>query len=204
VYELVKRLADLTVSAAILILLSPVWILIAVAVRATSPGPALFKRIVVGQAGRKFIYYKFRTMRQGDDSHHREWLKDFVTSDSAYAGGDFKVRDDPRVTPLGRFLRRASLDEVPQLINVLKGDMSIVGPRPPIEYEYELYDESAKRRLAVKPGITGLYQVTARSRVPFSKMLELDLEYIQKRSLWLDLSIMVRTPLAMIVGRGAG
>jgi lipopolysaccharide/colanic/teichoic acid biosynthesis glycosyltransferase len=200
----VKCVIDLTASATILVLLSPIWVLIALAIRATSPGPALFKRIVVGQAGRKFTYYKFRTMRQGDDSHHREWLKDFVTSDSAYAGGDFKVRDDPRVTPLGRFLRRASLDEVPQLINVLKGDMSIVGPRPPIEYEYELYDERAKQRLAVKPGITGLYQVTARSRVPFSKMLELDLEYIQKRSLRLDLSIMVRTPLAMIVGRGAG
>ena len=143
-------------------------------------------------------------MREGDDSHHREWLKDFVTRDSAYVGGEFKVRDDPRVTRLGRFLRRTSLDEVPQLINVLKGDMSVVGPRPPIEYEYDLYDERAKRRLAVKPGITGLYQITARSSVPFSKMLELDLEYIQKRSLWLDFSIMLRTPLAMITGRGAG
>jgi lipopolysaccharide/colanic/teichoic acid biosynthesis glycosyltransferase len=203
-YGLVKRLIDMTTSATILVLLSPVWLVIGVAIRATSTGPALFKRTVVGQAGRKFTYFKFRTMRQGDDSHHREWLKDFVTRDSAYASGDFKVRDDPRVTRLGRFLRRSSLDEVPQLINVLKGDMSVVGPRPPIEYEYELYDERAKQRLSVKPGITGLYQVTARSRVPFSKMLELDLEYIQKRSLWLDLSIMLRTPLAMIIGRGAG
>jgi lipopolysaccharide/colanic/teichoic acid biosynthesis glycosyltransferase len=203
-YGLVKRFIDLTTSATILVLLGPVWILVAVGIRATSPGPALFKRTVVGQAGRKFTYYKFRTMLEGDDSHHREWLNDFVTRDSAYVGGEFKVRDDPRVTQFGRFLRRTSLDEVPQLINVLKGDMSVVGPRPPIEYEYELYDESAKRRLAVKPGITGLYQVTARSRVPFSKMLELDLEYIEKRSLWLDLSIMVRTPIAMITGRGAG
>jgi lipopolysaccharide/colanic/teichoic acid biosynthesis glycosyltransferase len=203
-YELVKRLIDVVASAAILVLLSPAWILIAIAIRLTSPGPALFKRTVVGQAGRKFTYYKFRTMREGDDTHHREWIKEFVMRDSAYAGGEFKVRDDPRVTRLGKLLRRTSLDEVPQLINVLKGDMSVVGPRPPIEYEYELYDERAKQRLAVKPGITGLYQVTARSRVPFSKMLELDLEYIQKRSLWLDLSIMVRTPLAMIVGRGAG
>jgi lipopolysaccharide/colanic/teichoic acid biosynthesis glycosyltransferase len=203
-YELVKRLIDLTASATILVLLSPVWLLIAVGITATSPGPALFRRTVVGQAGRKFTYYKFRTMREGDDSHHREWLKEFVTRDSAYAGGEFKVRDDPRVTRFGRLLRRSSLDEVPQLINVFKGDMSLVGPRPPIEYEYELYDERAKRRLAVKPGITGLYQVTARSRVPFSKMLELDLEYIQKRSLWLDLSIILRTPLTMIIGRGAG
>jgi lipopolysaccharide/colanic/teichoic acid biosynthesis glycosyltransferase len=143
-------------------------------------------------------------MREGDDSHHREWLKAFVERDSPYSGGEFKVRDDPRITWLGILLRRTSLDEVPQLINVLKGDMSIVGPRPPIEFEYELYDERAKRRLAVKPGITGLYQVTARSRVPFSKMLELDLEYIRTRSLWLDLSIILRTPLAMITARGAG
>jgi lipopolysaccharide/colanic/teichoic acid biosynthesis glycosyltransferase len=203
-YDLMKRLVDLTTSVAILVLLSPVWILIAAGIKATSPGPALFKRTVVGQAGRKFTYYKFRTMRQGDDSHHREWLKDFVTRDSAYTGNEFKVRNDPRVTGLGRLLRRTSLDEVPQLINVLKGEMSVVGPRPPIEYEYELYDESAKRRLAVKPGITGLYQVTARSSVPFSKMLELDLEYIQKRSVRLDILIMFRTPLAMIIGRGAG
>jgi lipopolysaccharide/colanic/teichoic acid biosynthesis glycosyltransferase len=203
-YELVKRLTDLTVSTTILVLLCPVWVLIAVAIKATSPGPALFKRTVVGRVGTKFSYYKFRTMRAGDDSHHREWLKDFVTRDSAYASGEFKVRNDPRITRLGRFLRRTSLDEIPQLINVLKGDMSVVGPRPPIEYEYELYDDSAKRRLAVKPGITGLYQVTARSKVPFSKMLELDLEYIKKRSLWLDLSIMLRTPIAMISGRGAG
>lgn len=203
-YELPKRIVDLFTATSILILLSPAWLLIAAAIRATSSGPALFRRRVVGRAGKRFIYFKFRTMREGDDSHHREWLKDFVTRDSAYVGGEFKVRDDPRVTRLGRFLRRTSLDEVPQLINVLKGDMSVVGPRPPIEYEYDLYDERAKRRLAVKPGITGLYQITARSSVPFSKMLELDLEYIQKRSLWLDFSIMLRTPLAMITGRGAG
>jgi lipopolysaccharide/colanic/teichoic acid biosynthesis glycosyltransferase len=187
-----------------LIVLSPIWIVLAAGVRATSPGPALFKRTVVGRAGRKFTYYKFRTMRQGDDRHHRDWLKKFVTLDSAYVGDEFKVRDDPRVTRFGRLLRRTSLDEVPQLINVLIGDMSIVGPRPPIEFEYELYDDNAKRRLSVKPGITGLYQVTARSRVPFSKMLALDLEYIERRSLLLDLWIMLRTPFAMITGRGAG
>jgi lipopolysaccharide/colanic/teichoic acid biosynthesis glycosyltransferase len=140
VYELTKRLIDLVISAAILVLLSPVWILAAAGIRLTSPGPALFKRTVVGKAGQKFNYYKFRTMREGDDSHHREWLHDFVTRDRAYSGGEFKVKDDPRVTRFGRLLRRTSLDEVPQLINVLKGDMSIVGPRPPIEYEYGLYD----------------------------------------------------------------
>ncbi len=203
-YVITKRTIDLAIGVLMLILLSPLWIVTALIIRSTSDGPALFTRAVIGKDGRRFTYFKFRTMRQGDDSHHREWLKEFVTRDSAYTGNDFKVRNDPRVTAIGRFLRRTSLDEVPQLINVLKGDMSIVGPRPPIAYEYELYDERAKRRLAVKPGITGLYQVTARSRVPFSRMLELDLEYIQKRSLWLDLSIMFRTPFAMITGRGAG
>jgi lipopolysaccharide/colanic/teichoic acid biosynthesis glycosyltransferase len=143
-------------------------------------------------------------MKEGDDTHHREWLRQFVVHDSAYAGGDYKVRNDPRVTAVGTFLRRTSLDEVPQLLNVLRGEMSLVGPRPPIEFEYDLYDEGAKRRLAVKPGITGLYQVSARSRVPFSEMLRLDLEYIERRSIWLDLQIVLRTPLVMISGRGAG
>jgi lipopolysaccharide/colanic/teichoic acid biosynthesis glycosyltransferase len=143
-------------------------------------------------------------MRKGDDTHHRKWLAEFVTRDSSYTGGGFKVRNDPRVTFVGKLLRRTSLDEVPQLINVLAGDMSIVGPRPPIEFEYDLYDDAAKRRLAVKPGITGLYQVTARSRVPFSEMLRLDLEYIRTRSIWLDLRIMAQTPVVMVTGRGAG
>jgi lipopolysaccharide/colanic/teichoic acid biosynthesis glycosyltransferase len=159
---------------------------------------------MVGQAGRRFTYFKFRTMREGDDSHHREWLHAFVTRDAPYAGGDFKVRDDPRVTRIGAVLRRLSLDEVPQLINVIRGEMSVVGPRPPIPYEFDLYDEATKRRLAVKPGITGLHQVTGRSRVPFSTMLQIDLDYIERRSIPLDLSIMVRTPLVMLSGQGAG
>jgi lipopolysaccharide/colanic/teichoic acid biosynthesis glycosyltransferase len=203
-YDYVKRVIDVAVAMVVLGLLSPIWLLIAAIVAATNPGPALFTRTVVGKNGRKFAYYKFRTMRAGDDAHHRAWLRDFVTHDLAYAGGDFKLRNDSRITPVGRFLRRTSLDEVPQLINVLKGDMSIVGPRPPIEFEYELYDDTAKRRLSVRPGITGLYQVTARSAVPFSKMLQLDLEYIEKRSLWLDIRIMLLTPIVMIAGRGAG
>jgi lipopolysaccharide/colanic/teichoic acid biosynthesis glycosyltransferase len=187
-----------------LVLLSPAWIVIAAVIRATSPGPALFTRMVVGKDGRTFTYYKFRTMREGDDMHHRQWLREFVIRDSAYADGAYKVRNDPRITAVGRFLRRTSLDEVPQLLNVLVGEMSIVGPRPPIEFEYGLYDDAAKRRLAVKPGITGLYQVSARSRVPFSEMLRLDLDYIERRSIWLDLWIMVQTPVVMVTGRGGG
>lgn len=203
-YGALKRAIDVTMAIVVLGLLGPLWIVFAIAIRATSTGPALFRRTVIGEGGRKFTYYKFRTMRHGDDTHHREWLRDFVTRDAPYRGGDFKVRDDPRVTGIGRFLRRTSLDEVPQMINVLKGDMSIVGPRPPVEFEYDLYNERARRRLSVKPGITGLYQVTARGRAPFSRMLELDLEYIEKRSLWLDIRIMLHTPYVVLSGRGAG
>ncbi len=157
----------------------------------------------MGKDGRQFTYYPFRSMVAGDDRHHREWLRQFVVHDTPYSGGSFKVLSDPRVTRVGRILRRLSLDEVPELVNVLKGDMSIVGPRPPIVFEFELYDDQAKRRLAVKPGITGLYQVSARSQVPFSQMLAIDLEYIRRRSIWLDLQIMAKTIWIMLAGRGA-
>lgn len=203
-YDTVKRMLDLVLAVFILVVLSPAWIGIGAAIRLSSIGPALFRRTMIGKGGRPFTYFKFRTMLEGDDSHHREWLRAFVTRDAPYAGGDFKVRDDPRVTKIGALLRRLSLDEVPQLINVLRGEMSVVGPRPPIPFEFELYDDRAKRRLAVKPGITGLHQVTARSNVPFSTMLQIDLDYIERRSLQLDLSIMLRTPLVMLSGRGAG
>ena len=203
-YEVVKRVLDVAVAVLALVLLSPVWLVLAALIRATSEGPPLFRRTVVGKAGRQFVYYKFRTMVSGDDSHHRNWLKEFVTRDAPYAGGVFKVTDDPRITGVGRILRRTSLDEVPQLINVLKGDMSIVGPRPPLPFEVEHYDNTALRRLAVRPGITGLYQVTGRSRVPFSGMVALDLDYVQRRSLRLDLEIMLRTAKVMLSGAGSG
>jgi lipopolysaccharide/colanic/teichoic acid biosynthesis glycosyltransferase len=207
-YDAVKRAIDATIAAAVLALGSPVWLAIAAAVRATSPGPALYQGPVVGQDCRLFTYFKFRTMVAGDDSHHREWLKSFVQADSPFAtaAGDavYKAVGDPRVTAFGRVLRRFSIDEVPQLINVFRGEMSIVGPRPPIPAEFEHYDDAMKRRLAVKPGITGLYQVTARSKVPFSRMLEIDVDYIQRRSLGLDLVIMARTVWAMLRGQGAG
>jgi lipopolysaccharide/colanic/teichoic acid biosynthesis glycosyltransferase len=202
-YAAASRLLDIAVATAVLVLLSPLWLAIAVLIRATSPGPALFRRTVVGKDGRPFTYYKFRSMVAGDDSHHREWLREFVTSDAAYRDGRFKVVGDPRITPVGRVLRRLSLDEVPQLINVLRGDMSIVGPRPPIAEEYALYDDRCRRRLAVRPGITGLYQITARSRVPFSQMLAIDLDYIERRSIRLDVAIMLRTIAVMVSGRGA-
>ena len=203
-YEAASRALDVLVAAAALVLLGPLWLVIAVLVRATSPGPALFRATVVGRDGVPFTYFKFRTMVDGDDSHHRRWLREFVIRDAAYRDGVFKVVGDSRVTPLGRVLRRFSLDEVPQLVNVLRGEMSIVGPRPPLPCEWELYDAAARGRLAVRPGLTGLYQVTARSRVPFSGMLAIDLDYVRRRSLGLDLSIMLRTVWVMLAGSGAG
>jgi lipopolysaccharide/colanic/teichoic acid biosynthesis glycosyltransferase len=208
-YDLLKRATDLVVAAVTLTVLSPVWLLIGVAIRLSSPGPALYRAPVVGKEGQVFTYYKFRTMVAGDDSHHRRWLEEFVRSDlpsfvDAEGRPVYKALNDPRVTPLGRLLRRLSVDEVPQMINVLRGEMSLVGPRPPLPAEFAHYDPGARQRLAVKPGITGLYQVTARSRVPFSGMLRIDLDYIRRRSAWLDLWIMARTAWAMVRGRGAG
>ncbi len=206
-YPAVKRALDLVVAGAVLVIGAPLWLAVAAAIRLTSPGPALYRGPVVGLDGHVFTYYKFRSMRPGDDSHHREWLRDFVRADRPFLDTEgepvYKAVNDNRITPVGRFLRRFSLDEVPQLINVVIGDMSIVGPRPPIPAEFEVYDEAARRRLTVKPGITGLYQVTARSRVPFSEMLAIDMDYIRRRSLGLDLSIMLRTVGAVLQGEGA-
>ncbi|GAC1333756.1 MAG: exopolysaccharide biosynthesis polyprenyl glycosylphosphotransferase [Candidatus Dormibacteria bacterium] len=207
-YDLLKRLSDVVISAGVLVVGSPLWLAIALAVRATSEGPALFQGPVIGKDCRIFTYFKFRSMVRGDDSRHREWLREFVRSDSAFGEAKgkqvYKAVDDPRITPLGAVLRRFSVDEVPQLINVLRGEMSLVGPRPPIPAEFEHYDDSARLRLGVKPGVTGLYQVTARSQVPFSGMLAIDLDYIGRRSTWLDFQIMARTVWVMLRGRGAG
>lgn len=207
-YEPAKRALDVAVASVALVACSPLWLAFGAAIRLTSPGPALFRREVAGRDGEVFTYYKFRTMREGDDTHHREWLKEFVRNDSPYSidagAASYKVVADPRVTRVGRWLRRLSIDEVPQLINVLRGEMSVVGPRPPILAEIQHYNDRAWRRLAVKPGITGLYQVTARSAVPFSRMVEIDCDYIRRRSLRLDLWILARTVGAMLRGSGAG
>ena len=203
-----KRPWDVLTASVLLAATSPLWLAISLAIKLTSPGPALYVQDAVGRGGRTFRFYKFRTMRAGADStHHRQYITHFVRGDRDVASQKddalFKMRDDQRVTPLGRLLRRTSLDELPQLINVLKGDMSLVGPRPPLPYEHELYDAEAKRRLAVRPGITGLCQVTARSRLTFRQMVELDLDYIRRRSLGLDLLILLRTVPAALLGRGA-
>jgi lipopolysaccharide/colanic/teichoic acid biosynthesis glycosyltransferase len=192
------------VAALLLILLLPVLVGLALAVRWSSPGPILFRQQRVGRYGRKFWFYKFRTMIDGNDpSEHREYYSALVNGTARPVGGTYKLADDRRVTPLGAILRRYSLDELPQLINVLLGDMSLVGPRPPLPYETELYKSIDWRRMSVMPGITGLWQVSGRSTLTFQEMIELDLEYIGNWSLWLDLKILLRTPFAVASAKGA-
>ena len=209
-YSAVKRAMDVAVVLVVLVIGLPVWLLIALLIKLTSAGPVFYRGTVIGRGGVAFRYYKFRTMvTGGDNTAHKQWLEQFVKQDAAFAQDDsgnkvFKVVNDPRITSVGRWLRKLSLDEVPQMLNVLKGDMSLVGPRPPVPYEYEHYDDWAKQRLSVTPGITGLYQVTARSQVGFSGMVAIDLDYIHRRSLWLDLQIMLKTPIVMLLGKGAG
>jgi lipopolysaccharide/colanic/teichoic acid biosynthesis glycosyltransferase len=209
-YAAAKRALDVAVVLIVLIVGLPIWLLLALLIKLTSPGPVFYRGTVVGRGGAPFRYFKFRTMiAGGDNTAHKQWLEQFVKQDAAFAEDEsgkkvFKVVNDPRITSVGRILRKLSLDEVPQMLNVLTGDMSLVGPRPPVPYEYQHYDDYARQRLSVPPGITGLYQVTARSQVGFSGMVAIDLDYIRRRSLWLDLQIMLKTPLVMLLGKGAG
>ncbi|MCL5958579.1 MAG: sugar transferase [Chloroflexi bacterium] len=211
VYEIAKRVLDILVAAAGLILFSPLLAAIAIAIRVTSAGPILYVTDTVGRDGKIFRIYKFRTMVVSDESTHKEYLARFVQGNEPYTvvrlddGSEqkiYKIVNDSRVTSIGKFLRTSGLDEAPQLINVLKGEMSVVGPRPPRPAEYEHYDDWHRERLTVMPGITGLYQITARSVVPFEDMVRIDLEYIRKRSFWLDLKIMILTAKVMILHKG--
>ena len=211
---MVKRVLDIVVAFVVLVVFFPLWLLIAIAIKATSPGPILYVADTVGKDGRIFSFYKFRTMRtDSDETEHKRYLARFVERNEPYTvmrredGSEeriYKIVNDSRVTPIGRILRATGLDEAPQLLNVLKGEMSMVGPRPPRPAEYEHYEDWHKQRLSVLPGITGLYQVTARSVVPFDEMVRIDLEYIRKRSLRLDLKIMLLTPINVIILRKGG
>ena len=210
--DIVKRWLDLTIAAIVIVLLAPIWVVIGVLVRLTSPGPALFRmKGVIEKDGRRFTLYKFRTMEQNSDAGiHKEAFGRFAQGQALSMmnrNGVFvpvyKVVDDPRITPFGRLLRKTGLDEIPQLLNVIRGEMSIVGPRPSQDYEYQYYNDQQRRRFTVLPGITGLHQVTARSEVPFDEMVRLDLQYIDTRSVWLDLGIMLKTAWVMVRGRGA-
>jgi exopolysaccharide biosynthesis polyprenyl glycosylphosphotransferase len=208
---LVKRAMDIAGSLLALVLLSPIFIAIAVGIKMTSKGPVLFHQHRVGHYGRKFNFLKFRSMYTANDSAiHQEYVKNLISggAGSKQTPGQekpvYKLTKDPRVTELGRFLRRTSLDEFPQFLNVLMGEMSLVGPRPPIPYEVECYDIWHNQRLlAVKPGITGLWQVKGRSRVSFDDMVRLDLKYAKSWSPWLDIKILLETPRAVLKGDGA-
>jgi exopolysaccharide biosynthesis polyprenyl glycosylphosphotransferase len=205
-----KRAIDLVGSALLLIALLPVMAIIAIAVKCGSPGPVLFRQTRVGQRGKHFAFLKFRSMTVASDhSSHENYVKEFIRGTAAKntnekGEGVFKLTQDPRVTPFGKFLRRTSLDELPQFWNVLRGDMSLVGPRPPIPYEVACYDLWHQRRvLELKPGITGLWQVSGRSRIGFDDMVRLDLLYARTWSPWLDLKILMQTPYAVFGGDGA-
>lgn len=207
-YQLTKRALDIAVSLSCLCLLSPLLLIIAIAIKLTSPGPVLFRQPRVGQHFRSFTFFKFRSMRANcDDALHKAFVAHLIagpTNSPSAASAAFKIKNDPRVTALGRFLRRSSLDELPQLLNVVLGDMTLVGPRPCLRYELANYAVWHRQRLVdVKPGITGLWQVAGRSRVSFDEMVRLDLTYVKRRSVWLDIKILVKTPRAVISGAGA-
>lgn len=194
-----KRFLDIVFSAAALVVLSPLLLLLALFVKATSRGPAIFVQKRCGLRGRVFKFYKFRTM-VFDAEEQKAQLEHL----NEMRGPVFKIRRDPRVTRLGAILRKASLDELPQLWNVLRGDMSLVGPRPPLPEEVELYTPRQAQRLSVVPGITGLWQVSGRSSISdFEEWLELDLRYVRSWTVWLDLKIMVKTVAVVLLARGA-
>lgn len=206
-YRLAKRSLDLVTSLLLLLLLLPTMLVLAAAVRLTSPGPALYRQTRVGQHSAPFVMLKFRSMRtDSDDAAHRRYVTALLTEQVAPDGGEagvYKLARDPRITSVGGFLRRTSLDELPQLINVLRGQMSFVGPRPALDWEVELYEGAHLRRLEVPPGLTGLWQVSGRSRLSMRQALDLDVEYVARCSWSLDLRILCRTPAALLGRSGA-
>ena len=206
-----KRSMDIVGSTMALICSAPIFVIIALAIKATSKGPVFFRQGRLGRYGEPFICFKFRTMVDGNDaSIHKEYVKQLISGKAERHQGNgngqgvFKLTEDSRINRVGAFLRKTSLDELPQFYNVLKGEMSLVGPRPPIPYEVEAYDFWHRRRLLeAKPGITGLWQVSGRSRVTFDEMVRLDLRYARAWSPWMDIKILLRTPLAVVLGEGA-
>ncbi len=194
-----KRLMDIVFSALGMVLLSPVYLAIALAVKLSSSGPVFFVQTRVGRYGRHFRFYKFRSMRQDAEAQKAALMDRNESKD----GVIFKMKDDPRITKVGRFLRRTSLDELPQLWNVFIGDMSLVGPRPPVPSEVQEYTLEDRKRLDVIPGITCLWQIKGRSEIPFNEQVRLDKEYILAPSVWKDISILLKTIPAILGGKGA-
>jgi lipopolysaccharide/colanic/teichoic acid biosynthesis glycosyltransferase len=199
-----RRTADTLIAGSALVVLSPLLIIIGAVIRLTSPGPALFKQLRVGLAREPFLFYKFRTMRVGgDDAPHRELIARHLRGEDTSSRGSRKLDGDSRITRFGFFLRRTSLDELPQLINVLRGDMTLVGPRPCLEFEADMFPSEFDERFAVRPGITGLWQVSGRSTMGTLDMLRLDVCYVRCRTLRGDVAILARTIPAVLRGDGA-
>ena len=196
-----KRVLDKSVAGIVLLVAAPVILLIATLIRVTSTGPVLFRQTRIGAGGRQFVMLKFRTMRHRcSDDIHRAYVKDLLDGAATQQDGLFKLHNDPRITAVGRALRKLSLDELPQLLNVLRGEMSLVGPRPSLPWELPMFPAWAYRRLEVLPGVTGLWQVGGRNRLTMLEGLELDVRYVDQRSLWLDLRILAKTPIALLAG----
>ena len=194
-----KRLMDIVLSVVAVIIATPCFLITALLVKITSPGPIIFSQVRVGRYGRHFKFYKFRSMYVDAEARKAELLKHNESGD----GVIFKMKHDPRITPVGRFIRKFSIDELPQLFNVLLGDMSLVGPRPPLPSEVRSYTLEERKRLHITPGITCLWQVSGRSELPFHKQMALDKEYIASRSAWKDFLILLKTIPAILTGKGA-
>ena len=207
-YLLIKRLLDVLIALGLILLFGPLMLLIALGIRISSPGPIFYHQKRIGKNGKPFTMLKFRSMQiVNNPDLHRQYVQKLIKEDTqprALGKRNLKILNDARITGLGKYLRKFSLDELPQFFNVLKGEMSIVGPRPPLPYEYDVYQGWHQQRLKVLPGITGLWQVKARNAVSFDDMVRIDMEYIQTMSLWLDLKIIFLTPIEMIRGKGAG
>jgi len=197
--QMAKRAFDVVAGLAFLAVFSPLYLLIALLVKLEDGGPVFFTQKRVGQFGREFKFYKFRSMCVDAEAR----LKALLATNQHKEGVTFKMKNDPRLTRIGKWLRRFSLDELPQFFNVLIGDMSIVGPRPPVPREVALYSLADRRRLAVKPGITCLWQIGGRSEIDFSGQVKLDVKYIEEQSMWGDIAIVARTVPAVLSGRGA-
>ncbi len=203
-----KRALDVLFSLALIILFSPVMLIISLGILLASSGPVLHRQMRIGKDGKPFRMLKFRSMQmQNNPDLHRQYVQKLIKENTQPRGlgkANLKMSGDPRITGIGKYLRRFGLDELPQFFNVLKGEMSIVGPRPPMPYEYEVYTDWHKQRMKVLPGITGTWQVLAHNTVAFDEMVKIDLEYVQNMNLWTDVKIMLLTPVEMVLGKGGG
>lgn len=197
-YLAAKRIMDIVGAAAALLIAAPLMLPVALAIKLDSPGPVFFRQYRLGKDGRPFLFYKFRSMTVAAPD-----IRDSLLEQNEASGPVFKIRRDPRITRVGRIIRKCSIDELPQLMHVLTGEMSLVGPRPPIPAEVEHYEPWQTERLAVKPGLTCIWQVSGRSDVSFDDWVRLDIQYVRTRNLWLDIRLLLLTIPAVLTGRGA-